>query len=303
MDDSTHREALADALGAVTRQEDLDAILERIAGLAVGALGYESVAIYLADDLARYLGRAAAAGAGPEPPASVGIDDEGALARAAREKRDVVEDAHRALPLLLAGEGGALGGVLEARGGAVSAKAADTLAALAGIAALAVDRHRLRHALDERSEWFERLSEIDPLTGLANKRTLVRAIELELARAARQATTFQVVAFDIEGFEDLTARLGQGAGDVALRRIASLLTGKVRLIDTVGRSGASEFVVLAPGASGPALEERIVAAAATGSAEDGTPLGLRAGRAVYPDDGATAEELLQAAEHRLGVRA
>jgi GGDEF domain-containing protein len=79
--------------------------------------------------------------------------------------------------------------------------------------------------------------------------------------------------------------------------VANLLAGNVRLIDTVGRYGADEFLVLAPGATGSALAERIIAAA--GAPQDAEPIGLRAGSAVYPDDGTTADELLVVAENRL----
>ena len=168
---------------------------------------------------------------------------------------------------------------------------------------MAVERNRLHSALDERSEWFERLSEIDPLTGVANRRTLERAIELELVRAARLGTTVAVVIFDLVGTAELMDRLGRAAVDDALRRVAAMLTENVRLIDTVARLGAHEFVVLAPGATGPALAHRIVAAAEVQALDDGTPMRLRSGRAVFPDDGTTAEAILAAAERAVEASA
>jgi diguanylate cyclase (GGDEF)-like protein len=220
-------------------------------------------------------------------------------ARAARERRVVHEAGTVAVPLLLGTEGGVLAGVLEARGAGATSGSAEALTALADLAAVAVERTRLHSALDERSEWFERLSEIDPLTGLANRRTLERAIELELMRATRQNTPLAIVIFDLVGATELNERLGHAAVDDALRRIAALLTENVRLIDTVARTGNDEFVVLAPGATGPALAHRIVAAVEAEQLSDGTPLRLATGRAVFPDDGGTAEELLKAAEASL----
>jgi diguanylate cyclase (GGDEF)-like protein len=220
-------------------------------------------------------------------------------ARAARERRVVQEAGTLAVPLLLGTEGGVLAGVLEARGARATSGSAEALTALADLAAVAVERTRLHSALDERSEWFERLSEIDPLTGLANRRTLERAIELDLMRATRQNTPLAIVIFDLVGASELNERLGHAAVDDALRRIAALLTENVRLIDTVARTGSDEFVVLAPGATGPALAHRIVAAVQAEHLSDGTPLRLATGRAVFPDDGGTAEELLKAAEASL----
>jgi len=289
--------ALVEAAHTLSGEDDVDAMLERVVALATGPLGYDGAVVYLFDQEHGALEAAAMAGTAGETTVSVAHGDP--AARAARERRMVESADRRAVPLLLESEGGTLAGVLEARGAPREPRAADALVALADLAAVAIERSRLQGALDERSEWFERLSEVDPLTGLANKRTLVRALELELLRANRQSTTIAVVFFDIAGFGPLTGRVGRAAGDDVLRRVASLLVGNVRLIDTVARYGVDEFVVLAPGAVGPALEQRIIAAASAETLDDDTPLTLRAGRAVYPNDGTGADELLVTAERRL----
>ena len=73
------------------------------------------------------------------------------------------------------------------------------LQAIADLAAVAVDRARLGSLAAERSEWFERLAHTDPLTALANTRTLGRVLELELARAARQGGEVSVALIDVDG--------------------------------------------------------------------------------------------------------
>lgn len=299
MGDARPHAALGEAAQALSGEGDLDALLGRVAALAVESLGCEKAAIHLLSDSDGTLHRVAWAGAPPAPATTLAVTGETAVARAVSQRRMIASGRSLAIPLLLVGEGGAVAGVLEARGATDASEPADGLAALADLAAVAIERDRLRRALDERSEWFERLSEIDGLTGLANRRTFVRATELELVRAQRQSAAVAVVLFDVEGFDGLVERAGRSAADEALRRIASLLTANVRLIDTVARWGPDEFVVLAPGATGPALERRIVATAAAQPLEDGTTVRLRAGRAVYPDDGTTADELLVAAERRL----
>ena len=80
------------------------------------------------------------------------------------------------------------------------------LAALAGLAALAVDRARLASTAAERSEWFERMAHTDPLTGLANERTVGRILELELARAARQGSEVSFAMFDVDDFRATNTR-------------------------------------------------------------------------------------------------
>ena len=297
---------MIEAAQALSGEEDLDALLEHVATLATTSLGYDSAVVYLVDDDAQLLEAAATAVASDDGGQQAGekagemamAADEPA-ARAARERRVIEEAGTRAVPLLLGTEGGLLAGVLEARGAGATEGSAEALTALADLAAVAVERTRLHSALDERSEWFERLSEIDPLTGLANRRTLERAIELEIMRATRQNIPLAIVMFDVVGATELNERLGHAAVDDVLRRIAALLTENVRLIDTVARTGADEFVVVAPGATGPALAHRIVSAVEAEQLSDGTPLRLGTGRAVFPDDGGSAEELLKVAEARL----
>jgi diguanylate cyclase (GGDEF)-like protein len=292
--------AIVEAAQALSAEEDLDALLERVTALATGPLGYDSAIVYLADDDGRMLEPVASAGTNATVLGDITTASrDTAAGRAALERRVVTERDRRAVPLLLGAEGGILAGVLEARGPGANEGSAEALDALAGLAAVAVERDRLHSALDERSEWFERLSEIDPLTGVANRRTLERAIELELMRATRQGTTVAVVIFDLVGTRELMERLGRAAVDDGLRRIATLLTENVRLIDTVARYGPDEFVVLAPGATGPALAHRILAAAEAQRLDDGTLLRLRAGRAVFPDDAGTAADLLAKAEREL----
>ena len=119
------------------------------------------------------------------------------------------------------------------------------------LATVTVDRARLASTVAERSEsGFERLAHTDPLTGLANLRTVSRVLELELARAGRQGSEVSVALFDIDGFAALNAEAGRDAGDDLLRSVASILAGSVRLVDTVARFGADEFVLVAPGSAG-----------------------------------------------------
>lgn len=170
----------------------------------------------------------------------------------------------------------------------------------ADLAALAIDRERAASLASERVDWLERVSTADPLTGLANRRTLDRVLELEIERAKRQQTDVSVAVFDVDGFRALNEEHGAAAGDAVLRSIAAILAEQVRLVDTVARVGGDEFVVVAPGSGGVVVAERIVRAVeALGSVGD-APVTLSAGIARFPTDGTSAEELLAAALGALG---
>lgn len=167
---------------------------------------------------------------------------------------------------------------------------------IAGVAAAIVERGLLTAAAHARAEWRERLSQIDPLTGLANRRTFDRIGELEVARATRQETPLAVVVIDVDGYRTGRTTWGREAGDDVLRQVAAAVGDGVRLVDTVGRLGDDEFVVLAPGSGGDTVARRIIDAVAGLQPVDGWRVRVTAGVAHVPADGTSLEELLTAAE-------
>jgi diguanylate cyclase (GGDEF)-like protein len=173
------------------------------------------------------------------------------------------------------------------------------LQALAALAAVAVDRARLSSTAAERSDWFERLAHTDPLTGLANERTVGRILELELARAARQGSEVSLAMFDVDDFQKTNLSGGHEAGDAVLRRVAAVLAESVRLVDTVGRIGGDEFVLVAPGSAGMTVAHRVLEGITALPAIAGRPITVSAGVARFPVDGADAESLIAAASDAL----
>jgi diguanylate cyclase (GGDEF)-like protein len=175
----------------------------------------------------------------------------------------------------------------------------ETLTALAGLAALAVDRYRLASTAGERSEWFERMAHTDPLTGLANERTVGRILELEVARAGRQGSEVSFAIFDVDDFRATNVESGSEAGDDVLRRVASALAESVRLVDTVGRVGGDEFVLVAPGSAGVMVAQRILAAIAALPPLAGRTISVSAGVARFPTDAGDVETLIAIAKDGL----
>lgn len=179
--------------------------------------------------------------------------------------------------------------------------ARDTITSLAGIAALAIDRARLSSTAAERSEWFERMAHSDPLTGLANERTVARILELELARAGRQGSEVSLALLDVDDFRATNAAGGHEVGDDILRRVAAVIAEQVRLVDTVGRIGGDEFVVVAPGSAGTTVAQRVLDAVAALPAVAGRNVSVSAGVARFPADGADSEALIAAATAALAA--
>jgi len=287
---------VADDLGATlalivaTDEDRSQRHVLRSLGLAEGDIAtIESDAADPADPLAiaaaeqRVVQTIAAGTGGPGGPSAVMLTDRLGLARL------------HALPLVV-GRGGIdhVVGVLAA-GWTAEAPAAHgspgLVDALADLAALEIDRSRLAAGMAERAEWMERLAHIDPLTGLANRRTFDRVLELELARAARQQSEVAVAVFDVDAFRATNDAVGHAAGDDILRAVAAILAEQVRLVDTVARIGGDEFVVIAPGSGGLAVADRVIRAVQALPAVDGRPVSVSAGVARFPLDGSSADEL------------
>ncbi len=84
-----------------------------------------------------------------------------------------------------------------------------------------------------------------------------------------------------------------------LRSVASVLAESVRLVDTVARQGGDEFVLIAPGAAGQAVARRVLEGVGSLPTVGDSRVTVSAGMARFPADGASADELLEAAQSAL----
>ena len=143
------------------------------------------------------------------------------------------------------------------------------------------------------------MAHTDPLTGLANERTVGRILELELARAGRQGSEVSLAMFDIDDFRATNRDGGSETGDDVLRRVAAVLAESVRLVDTVGRIGGDEFVLVAPGSAGAVVAQRVLDGIAALPPVGGRVVSVSAGVARFPADGTDAQALIGAATEGL----
>jgi diguanylate cyclase (GGDEF)-like protein/PAS domain S-box-containing protein len=147
---------------------------------------------------------------------------------------------------------------------------------------------------------LRRLAATDALTGLANYRRLSEILESEIKRSERTARAFAVLLFDLNGMKRINDSHGHLAGNRALCRLADIFRTSCRSIDTAARYGGDEFAIVLPesghqeaNAVGRRVCERL-------SSDCEEPLlSVSFGIAVYPQDGATIDALLQAADRAL----
>jgi diguanylate cyclase (GGDEF)-like protein len=299
-------DALAAGVAAVVHGPDLDEAIGSLLGGVVAAVGATSATVSLQDpdrpdpELALTIGLDEAA---QQAAVAAAADPAHPLTTAARERIEASAGSTLAVPLIAARDGidEALGAIaITFPDGRTPTEADTTLIRLvANITALAVDRARLASTVAERSEWFERLAHIDPLTGLANLRTISRVLELEIARAGRQGSEVSVAIFDVNDFAATNEAAGRDAGDDILRAVGAVLAGSVRLVDTVARSGADEFLLVAPGSAGAMVAKRVLEGIADLPPVGGRPVTVAAGVARFPNDGTDADSVLAAAQGAL----
>lgn len=91
---------------------------------------------------------------------------------------------------------------------------------------------------------LQELALVDPLTGAYNRRHLEVCLRGAVERMRRYQTPCTLLALDIDHFKRINDELGHDAGDQVLRAVVELLTGRLRQIDLVFRTGGEEFVVL-----------------------------------------------------------
>ncbi len=96
------------------------------------------------------------------------------------------------------------------------------------------------------------LANIDPLTGIHNRRSFIALCEHELLRTSRTGEVFSLIMFDLDRFKQINDRYGHRTGDTVLCAVVEKLRNSVRNIDVVGRWGGEEFVALLPKADAEA---------------------------------------------------
>jgi diguanylate cyclase (GGDEF)-like protein/PAS domain S-box-containing protein len=158
----------------------------------------------------------------------------------------------------------------------------------------------------EREQKLHELAHHDALTGLPNRLLFSDRLSQALFQADRRGKGFSVFYIDLDNFKPINDRWGHDQGDLVLKEAARRLLSCLRREDTAARLGGDEFaVVLSEGRDGAAVvAQKIIAAiSAPLTGPKGKPLGQKLGVSlgisVYPEDGASAIELLEHADEAM----
>jgi diguanylate cyclase (GGDEF)-like protein len=175
----------------------------------------------------------------------------------------------------------------------------------------AVGQRRVLHSIREelvrqliRSAAAEKLSLVDPLTEVFNRRYLQHLLPKEIARADRRESKLALMMIDVDAFKSVNTRFGHLVGDQVLVEVARLLNRTFRASDTVVRYGGDEFLVVMSHTDERQAEiaaKRVLSQVDNWNAKGqiaGYRMGLSCGVTVY-SKGQTVKEVLEAADQKM----
>jgi diguanylate cyclase (GGDEF)-like protein/putative nucleotidyltransferase with HDIG domain len=143
----------------------------------------------------------------------------------------------------------------------------------------------------------------DPMTSLPNARSLQMQFEKEIARASRNASSFQVLMLDLDGFKQINDTYGHKVGDKLLREISRVMQKQLRDYDFLARYAGDEFVAIIPETNNKAVFElchRLEKAVREFRLDVGNgrtaQVGVSLGAASYPHSGETLDNIIIAAD-------
>ncbi len=138
----------------------------------------------------------------------------------------------------------------------------------------------------------------DALTGLYDRRSFDRLLEMAIARSTRYDWPFTLVLLDLDHFKIINDQQGHQAGDAALRDLGQRFRRTLRFGDNAGRIGGDEFAMILPNTEAdlvPALLDRVRRAEGVESACPAFSYGV----AACPQEETTFDELVSLADSRL----
>lgn len=176
----------------------------------------------------------------------------------------------------------------------------EALSTGAALAALAIETRRLYSDLRRRSEF-------DLLTDIHNRFSMDKQLDALIEEARIKASIFGLIYIDLDEFKQVNDVYGHKVGDLYLQEVALRMKRQLRGGDMLARLGGDEFAVLVPlvhnRAEAQEIAERLERSFDEPFAFEGYFLhgSASVGLALYPEDGATKDSLLSAADAAMYV--
>ncbi len=174
-------------------------------------------------------------------------------------------------------------------------RAREALSMAAELATLAIETSRLYSDLVHRSEF-------DLLTDIHNRFSLEASLDAQILHAGQSGAAFGLIYIDLNDFKQINDRYGHHAGDIYLQQVAARMKSQIRPGDMLARLGGDEFAVLVLEVRSRADISEIAMRLEcsfdepfdlpTGPIKGSASIGI----ALYPDDGATRDSILSAAD-------
>ncbi|HLJ68103.1 MAG TPA: diguanylate cyclase [Chloroflexota bacterium] len=158
-------------------------------------------------------------------------------------------------------------------------------------------------ALTQANQRLQTLATTDPHTELPNHRALVSVLDQEIERCRRYGRVSAILVVDLDHFKTINDSFGHITGDAVLREAAHIMRATLRSVDTIGRWGGEEFLVILPEIEGDdalVAAERLREAVARHALQSAAcHVTCSIGVAVYPDDGGGRDRLIEAADQAM----
>jgi len=158
--------------------------------------------------------------------------------------------------------------------------------------------------ISQQKEFENRITYLayrDSLTGLPNRALLRDRVDQGLAQAQRENESLALLFVDLDHFKTINDSLGHAVGDLLLGEVAVRLNVAIRDMDTVGRLGGDEFLIMLPGADAEAaahVAQKLLDAVSRPFriADRDLAVTPSIGIAMYPRDGTSFDDLLKTAD-------
>ncbi len=97
-----------------------------------------------------------------------------------------------------------------------------------------------------KENFLKKLSQLDGLTGVYNRRAILQRLDEELSRAKRYGLNLTCVLVDLDNFKKVNDQFGHLSGDKYLRNAVASIKQTLRKTDIIGRYGGDEFIIILP---------------------------------------------------------